>query len=63
MRKIIVDDKIYEVNPCLHCGEDVIEHIPSDEPWHDEYWGCPSCDSSYVIFNKEIAIYNEDISN
>jgi hypothetical protein len=63
MRKIIVNDKVYEVNPCLHCGEDTIEYVNADEPWHDEYWSCSSCDSSYVIFNNEIAICNEDISD
>jgi hypothetical protein len=63
MRKIIIEDTIYEVNPCLHCGEDLIEYNHSDEPWHDEQWICSNCCSTYVIFNKEIAIKHEDISN
>lgn len=63
MRKIIVDDKVYEVNPCLQCGEDTIVYVRAKRLRHNEHWLCSSCDSTYVISNKEIAICNEDIPN
>ncbi len=55
MKTIVVDNVIYEVNPCKHCKKDEIEYNPADEPWHDEQWICSFCCSTYVIFNEEIA--------
>jgi hypothetical protein len=28
------------------CGQD-LELIPEYWPWHEEYWICPDCDSTY----------------
>ena len=61
MKKIIVKKKVYEVGPCLNCGEDKIKHCKANDPWSDEHWICTECDSTYAIFNKDIAICNEDI--
>lgn len=55
MKTIVVDNVIYEVEPCKHCKKDEIEYNPADEPWHDEQWICSFCCSTYVIFNEEIA--------
>ena len=57
MKLIKVEDKIYEVKPCLHCKKDEIEYIEQDPPFSDEKWACDYCDSTYVIFNDEIAEY------
>ena len=59
MKLIKVEDKIYEVKPCLHCKKDEIEYVEQDPPFNDEKWACNYCDSTYVIFNKEIA---EDVT-
>jgi len=55
MKLIKVEDKIYEVKPCLHCKKDEIEYCEVDPPFSDEKWACDNCDSTYVIFNTEIA--------
>jgi hypothetical protein len=59
MKLIKVEDKIYEVRPCLHCKKDEIEYSPEDLPWNTDGWYCDYCDSTYVIFNTEIA---EDVT-
>ena len=59
MKLIKVEDKIYEVKPCLHCKKDEVEYCPEDEPWNTEKWACDNCGSTYVIFNTEIA---EDVT-
>ncbi len=59
MKLIKVEDKIYEVKPCLHCKKDEIEYSPEDLPWNTDGWYCDSCGSTYLIFNKEIA---EDVT-
>ena len=59
MKLIKVEDKIYEVKPCLHCKKDEIEYSPEDLPFNTDGWYCDYCDSTYVIFNKEIA---EDVT-
>lgn len=59
MRLIKVEDKIYEVKPCLHCKKDEIEYAPEDLPWNTDKWVCDYCDSTYVIFNTDIA---EDVT-
>ena len=59
MKLIKVEDKIYEVKPCLHCKKDEIEYVEQDPPFNDDGWYCNYCDSTYVIFNKEIA---EDVT-
>lgn len=55
MKVIKVKDKVYNVNFCKHCSQDKIEYNDADEPWHDEQWICENCDSTYVIFNEDIA--------
>jgi hypothetical protein len=55
MKTVITDSGTYEVNPCPHCKNDTIEYCPPDEPWNTEKWACNYCDSTYVIFNIEIA--------
>lgn len=32
---------------CPHCENADLTWVPADEPWHDEQWQCPSCDSTY----------------
>ena len=59
MKLIKVEDKIYEVKPCLHCKRDEIEYSPEDLPWNSDNWTCDYCDSTYVIFNTDIA---EDVT-
>ena len=59
MNLIKVEDKIYEVKPCLHCKKDEIEYAPEDLPWNTDKWVCDYCDSTYVIFNTDIA---EDVT-
>ena len=59
MKLIKVEDKIYEVKPCLHCKKDEIEYVEQDPPFNDEKWACNYCDSTYVIFNTDIA---EDVT-
>ena len=49
------DSRKYEVSPCPHCENDTIEYCYPDEPWNTEKWACSYFDSTYVIFNKEIA--------
>lgn len=55
MKLVKVENKIYEVKPCLHCKQDGIEYCEADEPWNTEKWICDYCLSTYVIFNEEIA--------
>lgn len=55
MKLIKVEDKIYEVKPCLHCKKDEVEYVEQDLPFNNEGWACNYCDSTYVIFNTEIA--------
>jgi hypothetical protein len=60
MKTVTTDNGTYEVNSCPHCKNDTIEYCPPDEPWNTEKWACSHCDSTYVIFNKEIAKLVED---
>lgn len=53
----------YEVNPCPHCKKDDIKYSESNEPWNNEHWYCSSCDSTYPIFDEQIARPYEDIFN
>ena len=32
---------------CDKCGSK-LEICPANEPWNDEHWICPECDSTYV---------------
>lgn len=32
---------------CERCDSE-LELCPADLPWHDDYWICPECDSTYV---------------
>ena len=32
---------------CPHCENADLTWVPADEPWHDDQWQCPSCDSTY----------------
>lgn len=32
---------------CDKC-EHELELCPADWPWHEEYWICPNCESTYV---------------
>lgn len=59
MKLIKVEDKIYEVKPCLHCKKDEIEYSPEYLPWNTDGWYCDSCGSTYVFINKEIV---EDVT-
>ena len=56
MKKVFVGKDIYEVDRCLNCGEDKLEYSPANEPWTNEHWQCTECDSTYALFNEEIAI-------
>ena len=33
---------------CERC-EKALELVPPNEPWHEAYWICPDCDSTYVV--------------
>lgn len=55
MRIVNIEDRVYNVNYCKHCLQDKIEYNGADKAWHDEQWICENCDSTYVIFNEDIA--------
>lgn len=38
---------------CPHCKEARLLVITANEPWNDEHYQCPSCDSTYVTFQFE----------
>jgi hypothetical protein len=59
MKLIKVEDKIYELKPCLRCKKDEIEYVEQDPPFSDRKWACGYCDSTYTIFNTEIS---EDVT-
>jgi hypothetical protein len=42
---------------CTHCTEKPeLVVVPADEPWHDEHYQCPNCDSTYPIWEEELGI-------
>lgn len=30
-----------------------LQFVPADEPWHDDYYICEVCDSTYNTFDKK----------
>ena len=38
---------------CPHCNDDRLTIISANEPWHDEHYQCPKCDSTYNKFEFE----------
>ena len=41
---------------CPYCKEGILELVPADEPWHEEYYICPKCDSTYSKKNDALSI-------
>ncbi len=57
MRKIIVDNEVYEIDICHHCGEDSLELSEWANPWNNvKLWQCKTCDSSYYFNDETICI-------
>ena len=34
---------------CRFCHKGIVEKSSANEPWSDEHWACPECDSTYNI--------------
>jgi len=37
---------------CERCGA-VLELCPARFPWHDDFWICPQCDSTFSYENEK----------
>jgi hypothetical protein len=47
----VYEKKILTVK-CPHCKEAELVIVGADEPWHNEHYQCPECDSTYPIFQE-----------
>jgi hypothetical protein len=57
MRKIIVNEDVYEIDVCHHCGEDTLELVEGTHPWNNvKHWYCNTCDSTYYFNDETICI-------
>lgn len=45
-------DNIKTTKTCERC-DSFLELCPGNEPWSEEHWSCPSCDSTYVKEHSE----------
>ena len=37
---------------CEKCGHE-LDLCPADFPWHEDYWICPECESTYVYTERD----------
>lgn len=55
MSIIEIKNNRFEIQPCKNCESDKVEYVAAYEPWYNAHLMCTECDSTFPLFDEEIA--------